>query len=158
MPELTNEALVDKRVRERGVWAIRRLARKHRELSADILAYVNALENAAAARAADYAVDSELPAFSALQASVWEWVEATFEPRNRPRSFVFKAEEELDELRDSLDSEEAADVTIAMLAFCACVGASLEDLIIKKMERNRRRTWVQNADGVASHVKEASDE
>jgi hypothetical protein len=31
----------------------------------------------------------------AIQAEVWRWINASFEPKNRPQSFALKAREEL---------------------------------------------------------------
>lgn len=90
----------------------------------------------------------------AIQAEVWRWINASFEPKNRPQAFALKAREELRELLTSGDPVEAADVAICLMAYCAHHGVSLADLIEQKMRTNWQRTrngeWVQDDQGVAS--------
>jgi hypothetical protein len=95
-----------------------------------------------------------LTTMDALQADVWDWINTTFEPRGRPRSFALKAAEEIAELAESGSPEEAADAVIALLAYCACIGVSLADRIVQKMQVNRARTWTQDEHGIAHHVED----
>ena len=90
----------------------------------------------------------------AIQSEVWRWINVSFEPKNRPQSFVLKAREELRELLDDGDPIEAADVAICLMAYCSHLGLSLADLIEQKMainwDRTRRAEWLQDENGVTS--------
>ena len=90
----------------------------------------------------------------AIQFEVWYWINVSFEPKNRPQAFALKAPEEVAELVRDRDPIEAADVAIALMAYCSHLGLSLADLIEQKMainwDRTRRGEWVQDENGVAS--------
>ena len=54
---------------------------------------------------------------------------------------------------------EAADVLITLLGWCEATGTAVVDVVLDahlKMDVNDKRKWQLNADGTASHVKEAT--
>jgi NTP pyrophosphatase (non-canonical NTP hydrolase) len=95
-------------------------------------------------------VDEDME-ISELQNEVGEWHRKTFKdaPDMEDRILAKLSEEECELSRAwvlGLDAEladEAADVAIVLLAFCARMGIDLEAEIQRKMLVNRNRTWKQ---------------
>ena len=57
------------------------------------------------------------------------------------------------------DLVEAADVLITLLSWCEASGNPVANLINaarRKVEINKARTWVEQADGTFQHVKDAA--
>lgn len=90
---------------------------------------------------------------TALRAAA-SWARDTFGP-NMAGAHSRKAEAEWAEFlevgttREAV--EEAADVVIALAAFCDSAGYDLEDLVAAKVRVNRARVWERQADGTFQH-------
>jgi hypothetical protein len=97
-----------------------------------------------------------------LQNSIAAWHKATM-PDAEPFHCLCKAEDELDELFDAEEggsynqcADEAADVFIALAAYCALRGINLEDAARKKLAVVRSRTYgPPDARGCHQHVEAA---
>ena len=71
---------------------------------------------------------------------------------------VFRAYEDLKDRRDGNTSElaeELADVAIYLLGFAEMNGIDLEPAILAKIEKNRRRKYVQREDGTYTKIENA---
>lgn len=100
------------------------------------------------------------------QATVAEWADATFGPTTPWRAFE-RMQKEYWELRDkvyaiganegdafSLEDAraECADVLITLYRVAEALGCDLAVEVDRKMEINRKRKWVVDANGHGQHV------
>ena len=71
---------------------------------------------------------------------------------------VFRAWENYKDRNDGDTSdiaEEMADVAIYLLGFAEMVGVDLEPAILAKIEKNRRRKYIQREDGTYTKIENA---
>lgn len=82
------------------------------------------------------------------------WARNTFGD-GRTEAHAMKAAHEWEEWRAAATTREAAleaaDVVIALAAWCDSAGYDLEELTAAKVRVNRRRTWEQQPDGTFQH-------
>ena len=75
-------------------------------------------------------------------------------------SEVFRAWEDYKDRGDGDTSEvaeELADVAIYLLGFAEMAGVDLEPALLAKIEKNRRRTYIQREDGTYTKIENAID-
>lgn len=95
-------------------------------------------------------------------ASIAAWALSTFGSVRSNLSTVDRAQQEMNELRDLLVSddgaqkavEEVADVAIVLSRIVAAHGKDLQAEIDRKMIKNRARKWKLTGDGHGQHVEE----
>jgi len=99
------------------------------------------------------------------QRTISDWAEATFGPASSNVRVAARANEEMAELLRALSAddnnpeavEEAADVVIVLYRLASRMGTDLHEVIDKKMEINRRRTWKPFGDEHSYHVRPNKD-
>ena len=92
--------------------------------------------------------------------SIAQWGTATFGDAASVKAYALRAQEELAELIDAIDTgktntaiaHEAADVTILLHRITGTLGLELYDAVDEKMAVNRRREWKHDGNGVGRHV------
>jgi len=90
-----------------------------------------------------------------LQEKIGNWHQQTFGDDPKITNLIIdKIDEEVNELACAHDDgiaveteEEAADVAIALLAFCHRKKIDLQAQILKKHAVNQKRVWTKTADG-----------
>lgn len=95
------------------------------------------------------------------QNSISEWADNTFGPSNTNLRTAQRANEEMKELLDKLESndndesakEEIADVFIVLYRLASRMNVNVHDEIDKKMRINRSRTWELDGTGHGYHKK-----
>lgn len=96
-----------------------------------------------------------------VQQDAYDWQRETF--NHNLSGLCYKLREEMSELNDVIVDgtlireevlDECADVGILLMMIVHNFGADFLELIMNKMEINKRRTWVQLPDGRYKHVKE----
>jgi hypothetical protein len=90
---------------------------------------------------------------SPLQDEVSAWARLTF-PHQTRASILLHVGEEMQELLESQEPEEAADILIGLCSFASLRGFDLMAEARRKLAINRARTWAPpDANGVSRHVK-----
>lgn len=90
-----------------------------------------------------------------LQAQIGKWGDQTFGDRDDGTAILWHLSEEIIELMESHEPEEAADCMLLLLQFAHRRGFNLLDVVKKKHAINQQRKWGEpDANGVVRHVKE----
>lgn len=92
--------------------------------------------------------------------SIAQWGTATFGDAASVKTYALRAQEELAELIDAIETGEAdnnialeaADVTILLHRIAGTMGLELNAAVDEKMAINRKRQWVPNGNGVGKHL------
>lgn len=93
------------------------------------------------------------------ETSIKAWVEETFgpaEPWSLDRA-IEHLREEVEELAESKDPEELADVFILCFGIAQRMGIELAPQASAKFAKIQRRVWVPTPDGYRKHVKGIHD-
>lgn len=92
-----------------------------------------------------------------LQAAQGAWSAATF-PLQTPASILAHLAEEVVELQESLEPEEAADCLLLLLGLAAVRGFSLWEAATSKHAVNKARRWTApDPNGVVHHDPNGGD-
>ena len=100
----------------------------------------------------------ELPSMHHVMDQIQRWQKETF-PAATPEGAVRHLLEEVAEMAVEQDpierAEEAADVFFMLVQFCALFEIDLTSEVLKKLEKNKARTWGKpDKDGVYYHTSE----
>jgi len=94
-----------------------------------------------------------------IQRDIQKWADAKI-PDRTPDGQMVHLERELNELKDEWKAkdmikaeEELADIIIVALNIAAQMGFDMQKTVLKKMEKNKKRTWSKpDAQGVIHHT------
>jgi NTP pyrophosphatase (non-canonical NTP hydrolase) len=94
------------------------------------------------------------------QKTIADWAEQTFGPVSDPEVLVKRADTELQELLEAVQSgdiseigKETADVIILLMRLLEQSGLDFGDELNRKMQENRARSWISKGDGTGTHIK-----
>lgn len=93
-------------------------------------------------------------------ATILAWAEATFGRAPYNLKIARRAEDEMRELCEALDSDddhpsmgsEIADVFIVLSQLAERNGIDIQDEVNKKMAKNRNRVWATDGAGCGQHI------
>ena len=91
--------------------------------------------------------------------TIAQWGRETFGDAVSVKTYALRAQEELSELIEAIESgepdkdiaHEAADVTILLHRITGTLGIELNDAMDTKMAINRKRDWTSSSNGVGQH-------
>jgi len=91
--------------------------------------------------------------------SIAQWGTTTFGDADTVKAYAIRAQEELAELIDAIETGEphknialeAADVTILLHRIAGTLSLELYDAVDEKMAINRKRKWTPSGNGVGQH-------
>lgn len=95
------------------------------------------------------------------QKTVSRWARETFGDAPNAGRIVYRARDEFGELIEAVHGNaspreialEIADVFIVLYQAMEKLGFDTDELVTEKMTINRARTWANNGDGTAQHIK-----
>lgn len=93
-------------------------------------------------------------------ATIAQWGTATFGDAASVKAYALRAQEELAELIEAIESgepdtaiaHEAADVTILLHRITGTLNLELYEAVDEKMVINRQRKWTRDGKGVGQHI------